>query len=496
MSSTALHQPSRDVTPPNGHWWSLTEDAFPTAMLLVALAAGIVIIPAQNDTWWHLHSGRTMWETGSLLTTERFSFASGGQGLDNHWWLTQLLYFAAFSIGGPMLLAVVAGAFAFGATVGAFRLTSGSTEVRLVLLIGLILCTAPEWSVRPQVVSLALLAATAHLIIRDKVWWLPIVCLFWGNAHAMVIFGVVMAGALLLEAIIWSRERLSSSVAILGLCAAAPMVSPLGWRYWPRVLATVSTSRDLQIQEYRTPLELTDLPFWLLVAALVWLTLRARKSVTALQPGRRAVLIAAFVLAAAAFSAARNIAFFAVLAAPSIAVLIPNLPSRRRIRPAKWPAYLMLSIEAAAMTAFIGTQWAEGGRALGWQPLEASAISAVRGCEGRLFNTLEDGGPLMWTLRDRPVFVDSRMEAYPQSLLRRSRSADLDGDYEELFREFGIECALVPTGSILDAKLRQNPDMTVTYSDASRTLIERRRQADARSRTSYRGLTAQVTGSR
>jgi hypothetical protein len=454
--------------------WRLDDDTFPLALVFVMLAAGTFILPAQNDTWWHLHSGRAMWETHSFLTTERFSFASQAQPLANHWWLTQLAFFGLYSLGGAKLLTLAAGVCVFVAVVGSFALLRGSVETRLLLLVLTILCTAPEWSIRPQVVSLLMLVTTAHVIVRNRIWWLPVVCLVWGNAHAMVIFGVVMAGALVAEALLFERARLRATLGVLVLCIAAPMVSPLGWHYWPNVLSTVSTSQALNLQEYRTPVELVDLPFWVLLIALVAISFRARRTLASLESGRRTLLIAAFVLAVAAISAARNVAFFAVLAAPSISSMLPAPQRRQTSSRAGWPAYVVLTAAIAGATAFVVLRWQDAGRALGWRPIEPAALQAVDRCRGNLFNTLEDGGPVMWALHDRPIFVDSRMEAYPEALLARSRNADLDGDYEGLFQQFDIRCALVPSGTALDARLRGDQSMRVDYSDPWRTVFEKK----------------------
>ena len=71
----------------------------------------------------------------------------------------------------------------------------------MVLLAWLAITTAPSWSIRPQVISLVLLVVVLHLIARNRLWWLPLVCVVWANAHGLVIFGVAMSGAVLLEAL-------------------------------------------------------------------------------------------------------------------------------------------------------------------------------------------------------------------------------------------------------------------------------------------------------
>jgi hypothetical protein len=128
---------------------------------------------------------------------------------------------------------------------------------------------------------------------------------------------------------------------------------------------------------------------------------------------------------------------------------------------------------------------------LGWQPLSASVVEAVRNCPGRLFNHLEDGGPLMWALPSHYVFVDSRMNAYPITLLKRSRDADLFGEYADLFREYGIRCAVVVTDSPLARRLELDHAMTRTYSDRQRTVFARSRDLNSPASSRVNSASAQ-----
>jgi hypothetical protein len=452
----------------------LREDDLAPALLFVALAALACLTPAQNDTWWHLRSGQAMWQSRGFLTTEPFSFTAFGTPLQNHWWLSQLVFFAVFSAGGPVLLTLFAGACALIAVYGSWRLLRGPLEVRVVLLAFLAVATAPEWSVRPQVISLALLVLCAHLIVRDRLLWLPAVCVLWGNAHAMVVFGVLMAGACALEALVWSRRRLVRDAAVTLGCVLAPMLSPIGWEYWPRVLATVGASKSLQLQEYMPPLDAASLPFWCAVVLLLVLTARGWHSLAARPREDRILLLASFALAAAAATASRNVAFFAVIAAPAGSRLWPASARVHRQRAAPWIAYALVVVALLAAAVAVVARWRDGGTRIGWKPISSEVIRAVGQCPEPMFNSLEDGGYLMWSLPARQVFIDSRMEAYPLELLQRSRAADLWGEYAALFDDYDIRCALVETGSRLHERLLQDDAMQPVFSDASRTLFVRR----------------------
>ena len=76
----------------------------------------------------------------------------------------------------------------------------------------------------------------------------------------------------------------------------------------------------------------------------------------------------------------------------------------------------------------------------------------------------------MWEIPEKKVFIDSRIEAYPPALLRRSQAADLFGTYEGLFRDYRIRCALVKTESPMAEALRRDGKQ-IFYSDAARTVF-------------------------
>ena len=453
----------------------ISDDDLISVLLFIVLGAFACILPAQNDTFLHLRSGLLMWQTGGFLTTEPFSHTAYGAALNNHWWLTQLVFYALHSLGGRLLLTVFAGACALAAVAGSWRLVRGSWELRAVLLAWLAIVTAPTWAVRPQVISLALLVLVLHLIARNRFAWLPLVCVVWANAHGLVIFGVAMSGAVLLEALLWSRHRIKPAAMIAAACAIAPMVSPIGWNYWPQVLSTISLARELQIQEYQTPLRLIDLPFWAGLGTLIVTTIVRRRWLTTLERSDRVLLLGALVLAAAAVTTARNVAFFAVAAAPALSLVWPHraavAPTRREFRPLRAPGWALCLLVAAGSALLVGDRWREPGLRLGWEPVSKEALAALRHCPDPLFNEMRDGGYLIWALGERRVFVDGRMEAYPAEVLRASREADLFGEYEDTFRSYGINCAIVATGDPLYARLERDSSLTKTFTDPGRSVF-------------------------
>jgi hypothetical protein len=446
------------------------EDTVPPALLFMAFAGLALCMPPHNDTWWHLRAGLEMIKTGGILPAEVFSHTAFGAPLfHNHEWLSQLVFYGLYKAGGPLLLAAAGTACVIAAVAVCWGMVKGSAEARLGWLALLFVGTVTEWAIRPQVMSLALFALALKLATSDRGRdrWLPVLCLVWANLHAVAIVGVMIAGCAAAESVLWSRARVRRSVLIAAGCVAAPLFTPLGWHYWPRVFEVVRLARELEIHEYRSALELAQLPFWAAVIAFAGIAGRPRVLANADRGTRILVLVAALFAVAGALSV-RNIPMFVLAAVPAMSRLLSlSRPETvRRSKPLSRSGAIFLSGALAVTATMVTYAWRERGRHLGWVPISGPAIAAIRQCEGPMFNGFADGGILTWFVPERPVFIDSRgVEAYPLSLLRQSREADVLGNYDRVFTEFDIGCAVVANGSIMARRLAGDRMMREQYSD-------------------------------
>src|SRR5215216_6406349 len=85
-------------------WW--TFDRLLTGLVFLAIAAAAFLMPAQNDTWWHLRAGEQTWRERQVVLHDTFSFTVAGQFWPNHEWLSQLIFYAIYSVGGLPLLTI------------------------------------------------------------------------------------------------------------------------------------------------------------------------------------------------------------------------------------------------------------------------------------------------------------------------------------------------------------------------------------------------------
>ena len=413
----------------------LTDDNVPVVMLFLVFAGLASAIPPQADTFFHLRSGLAMWQSGWFLTRELFSHTAYGQPLHNHWWLSQVLFYGLYTVGGPVLLTIVTGTCGFTSLLLSWRFFRGSTEARFILLFAVFLVVPWTWSLRPQVVSMLLLMIVLRLALSDRLLWILPILVLWANSHALVIFGVAITALVAFEALIWSRQSARRSLLVAIAAAAMPMISPLGRHYWPRVVETVHESRTLGIIEYRSAFVFGDESWgiWLLVIGFVAVTLRSLRTFAIRERADRILTLATALFAVAAIVSVRNGAFFALVAAPTVSRLLP-VAGRKRIRAAPRGAVALIALTAVGIAGVSMYRWRSGGLHNGWQPIGPAAIEAVRNCPDPLYNEFGTGGTLTWLVPERQVFIDGRVEAYPADFLRRTTAAELHGRLQADFR--------------------------------------------------------------
>jgi hypothetical protein len=436
-----------------------------TVLLFLGLGVLVARTPPQSDTFFHLRIGRYIWESGTIPLTELFSHTFYSRPWLNHEWLSQLILFGVYETGGPFLLTVAMGLCALAAVLASWKLTQGSDEIRWMLLVALVILTAPEWAVRPQALSLPLLVLAIWLVLRDKMAWLPILTVLWANAHGVVVLGVLIAGVNAIEALLWSRDRVKSAMITAALCVAAPMATPLGWEYWPRVIETVGEARALGVHEYRSAFaDISSLPFWLTLAALCGVTFSRFAASGRWNREDRLLVLSSYAVGFGAILSIRNAPSFALLAAPAISRMI-RLPRIGGAAPLARSGYGVIGIAVVVVLSVIGFSWRDGGASLGWRPFSPAALHAIRTCRQPIYNEYADGGTLLWFVPEQRVFVDGRIEAYPSDFLRRVREADSSGRYQQLFEEYGVRCAVTRTGSVLARKIESDSLMTVRFTD-------------------------------
>ena len=80
--------------------------ALSLVIIAAVLAAGITKI-ADLDFWWQLKAGQLVVTTHSVPRTDVFSYTAFGHEYIDHEWLFQVTQYAAWSLAGPLGIALL-----------------------------------------------------------------------------------------------------------------------------------------------------------------------------------------------------------------------------------------------------------------------------------------------------------------------------------------------------------------------------------------------------
>jgi hypothetical protein len=341
-------------------------------------------------------------------------------------------------------------------------LTVGRTRERLALITVAVLVSGAPWSVRPHVFTHLALIATLVAVVRGRLWPLPLLFVLWANVHGAVVLGFVVLGAALLVATLARDGAAVARLAVVtALGAAATLAAPLGVHLYDFVPGSIERLRSLGVSEWQpaTSLSVREVGFWLSSAALVALAARYGRRLTRRED--RLIVLVALLFVPLGFRATRNVAPFGLLFAPAVSRLLATRgrsdePARPR-PPHDTPARNVrdVAVMGALAAAAVAVAWAWPLPLLNWQPMSPAAAAAVRACPPNLYNAYDEGGPLIWFVPEKPVFVDGRQDPYPVELLRRLQVIERDAlARRAAFAEFGVHCAAVPPASRLSTSLR------------------------------------------
>ena len=177
------------------------------------------------DFWWYLASGERILATGTVPTTDPFSYTAEGRPWINHMWATQVLFTLLWEHGGRLALIGLKTVLVV-ATFAVLLWTMRARGVHPLLAAAVSLLAAWTgagfWHARPQTFTYLFVAILAWLLRpgwehrRLTLALVPALVLVWVNLHA----GFMMAGVM---------------IAVVGLGTAVPLLldraqRPAGWR--------------------------------------------------------------------------------------------------------------------------------------------------------------------------------------------------------------------------------------------------------------------------
>jgi hypothetical protein len=310
-------------------------------VVVAAFAVTLVVrLSAQvnQDAWLAFLNGRSILDHG-LPHRDLFTIWGSGPWVDQQW-LSQVALYGLYAAGGIALVAfahalLTAGAVA--AAVAAARRRASAQHTLLPLPFVFWVLAGSTWQARTQSFAYPLFVAVLLLLVADsrrpsrRVYLtIPLLAL-WANLHGSVVLGVGLVCLRALLRLIDAR-RVSRSPRVLlpglSLFLLAPAMlfaSPYGLSLAGYYHHTLLNPAFAMVNEWQPPaFNPLTAPFFVLAIGTAWLLGRARSALTAYE--RLALLLTLL----AAFTATRNLGWFALTATVLVpAALDEALPKKR-----------------------------------------------------------------------------------------------------------------------------------------------------------------------
>ena len=286
------------------------------------------------DFWWHLKTGELISETATIPKSDPFSFSRAGYPWIAHEWLSEVIIYQTYKLGGHNLLILF---FSLTITFSFFLVylrCRGKPFIAGFLILLSALASAPTWGVRPQTFSLlftALFIFILDVFQEKRNSWilvsLPILSILWVNLHGGYILGLVIICIYIFVELIerfkniqdknpHSFQKAGTLLIILIACLATTLLNPNGIQILIYPFTTLFSPSMMQfIQEWHSPdfHQLEWFPLAILILSLIALPAAFR------QPIKTARLLLVVLFTFAALRSMRFTSMLSLVTAPFLA---------------------------------------------------------------------------------------------------------------------------------------------------------------------------------
>ncbi|MFC2015661.1 hypothetical protein ACFLUM_01875 [Chloroflexota bacterium] len=498
--------------------WFLT---LPWLWTLVSLACIFVILNLErvhpHDFWWHVRAGQWILDNGRVPAVDLFSYTRAGQPWAYQSWLMEVVLYSLYRLGDlPLVIlfnsVVITAAYGLllrvnqWAAAGDLRWASLATVAAAALIL---LNHVP----RPQTISVLLFVITLFLIERDArrtyregpllpgdraLWWLPLLFALWANCHGGFIFGLALLGTYVLSRLLsWLRKRhpfpgLLALVTVF--TAAATLLSPLGTGMVDYVLGFFRhpITRTLNTEFWPPTVRTLDGVLFFGFSVLIIVLLLASGHRLSPRESLRLLLFGGLAL-----FARRNVTWFGIVAAPTLAACLVSLSTKRRtgakspaVQRAGVPGINLAILLLVGLLTLLSLPWLrpylplqESKRAYVTPQTPVDAVAFLRTLPEpasgprHVFHSETSGSYMTWAVPNVPVFIDTRIELYPEGQWRDYLA--LNGarhDWQAILGHYGVDTLLLERerqAPLIEAATA-SPGWQQLYEDEQAVIIERR----------------------
>jgi len=487
----------------------------PYALPLLVLAVYVILLLHGTnltgaDLGRHIENGRLFFENWSPIATNTYSYTHPDFPAANHHWLSGVLFYLAFILGGfksthLLFLAVSLGALWFFFRVAQRRAGIILTTITTLTLLPLI---ANRGEIRPEAFSYLLAGIFLWLLVKHRageitgkklIISLALLHVLWVNLHIYFFVGFIVVGTFLLEAMVENglKSKRARELAIaFGALIAASLVNPffIAGAITPLTIFNeygyrLAENQSVWFMEKILPKStytIFKISFAALIVSFIPAFIKKRRDISL------ADVIFALGFSLAGWFAIRNFTIFALFALPilaaHLALIIPHtlLISRK----ARYGSIAILLAGTIIFTIGRANIPTIPPLALGMVPgnLASATFFTKNNLKGPVFNNYDIGGYLIQYLYPKEkVYVDNRPEAYPTSFFEEVYIPMQQDDtvWKEQVERYNFNAIFfahrdyTPWGQQFLITRIDDPDWAPVFVDATAIIFLRRNEENA-----------------
>jgi hypothetical protein len=478
------------------------------AALLITFFGFFAVKVWDIDFWWHIAAGKNTLENLAIPNADPFGVYDAnniwGQTVLKSQWLGQVLLYAvhrSFGIDGIILFRAAILTLCLFIVYLRCRIhaTPNLFSLGITALVGMVILHFT--GDRPQLFSflyLSLIFLLLDAYLRYNRRWLlycvPAIMLLWSNTHGGAMLGAALLGLLgcaytLENWLITKRSRpiiqhtLNFSgylpklaLIIVALSVTTLLLTPNGLTTLKYLLFLENSPIQGRVSEYAPPWELWEATryYWAFLVVTVVSLLGLFKPIYLKQ------FILVLVIALISLTAYRYIPFFALLAAPYVAASLGRM--LRRIKPPENIINIAAIIIAISFLAYgyKQNQVFQYGVVAQRYPIGAVKFIQQNMLGGKIFNTMNWGGYLIWNLgKTATVYIDGRM-LDPKRVLLYTNILWATKGGKQLLEQGDFDLVLLPYGNSISGEkypivnyLAKHPGWQLIYQDRSGVLFSK-----------------------
>lgn len=437
-------------------------------LIFLILLASLAFIFARKielsavDLGRHLENGRLVFVDSSILFNNYYSYTEANFRFINHHWLSGLIFYGVYLIGGFSLLSIFNILLISAVFLLFFQLAQKRSNFYLTAIfsIPVILLLGERVEVRPEIFSYLLLALLWKLADNKRIKFYYtalltfLIFVFWANLHIYFFIGLAFLAFRILEKIIliWRDcdnsfiekikfifNKLRGDLIVMALALLGALLSPNHW-YSLMYPLNIFKNYGYQVAENKSIFFLEKLflnyNFLIFKIVLVLLIIGFLWNLYIKKLRLRSDSLFSLFIAALALFASRNLALFALVSL----VLINDFWYQvflylqrkndwvvREVRKLKY--FIILISFFGAVILFISLLIIQNktelinsktfGLGLSSNSLRVFDFFLENNLNGPIFNNYDSGSAIIFGLSSREqVFIDNRPEAYSVDFLK------------------------------------------------------------------------------